>query len=82
MAAYEKLAEEVITPSSAGLTSAEAAAQLEKFGRNEVLEEKEPLWRMFAMQFVGTMPLMVSRDSPPPLPPPHTHECIDRSCPP
>lgn len=42
-----------------GLTSAQAAAQLEKWGRNEIPEEKEPLWRMFAMQFVGTMPAMI-----------------------
>ena len=42
-----------------GLTSAQAAAQQAKWGRNEIPEEKEPLWRMFAMQFVGTMPAMI-----------------------
>lgn len=33
-----------------GLTEAEAAERLLKFGRNEIPEEKEPLWKMFAMQ--------------------------------
>jgi H+-transporting ATPase len=42
-----------------GLSSAQAAAQIEKWGKNEIPEEKEPLWRMFAMQFVGTMPAMI-----------------------
>lgn len=32
-----------------GLTSAQAAAQQAKWGRNEIPEEKEPLWRMFAI---------------------------------
>ena len=48
-----------LIPSSKGLTTAEAQAQTIKWGRNEIPEEKEPLWRMFAMQFVGTLPAMV-----------------------
>ncbi|EOD12285.1 hypothetical protein EMIHUDRAFT_76716, partial [Emiliania huxleyi CCMP1516] len=48
-----------LIPSSKGLTTAEAQAQTIKWGRNEIPEEKEPLWRMFAMQFVGTMPAMI-----------------------
>jgi H+-transporting ATPase len=30
-----------------------------KWGKNEIPEDKEPLWKMFAMQFVGTMPAMI-----------------------
>ena len=45
--------------SSAGHTTASAAAAQAKWGKNEIPEEKEPLWRMFAMQFVGTMPAMI-----------------------
>lgn len=33
-----------------GLTETEASDRLVKFGRNEIPEEKEPLWKMFAMQ--------------------------------
>ena len=59
-ARYETLQEdEVIVPSSKGHTDASAAAMMKKWGKNEIPEEKEPLWRMFAMQFVGTMPAMV-----------------------
>merc|ERR1719183_1344950 len=32
---------------------------MKKWGKNEIPEEKEPLWKMFAMQFVGTMPAMI-----------------------
>ena len=74
MAEYQPLNEEVPAPSGVkrsnseavlsafggkGLTSAQAADQLAKWGRNEIPEEKEPLWRMFVMQFVGTMPAMI-----------------------
>jgi len=61
MATYKPLQEglEELVISDEGLTSAEAAARLEKYGKNEIPEEKEPLWRMFAMQFVGTMPAMI-----------------------
>jgi len=61
MTTYKPLQEglEELVISDEGLTSAEAAARLEKYGRNEIPEEKEPLWRMFAMQFVGTMPAMI-----------------------
>ena len=59
-ARYETLQEdEVIVPSSKGHTTASAAAMMKKWGKNEIPEEKEPLWKMFAMQFVGTMPAMV-----------------------
>ena len=59
-ARYETLQEdEVIVPSSKGHTDASAAAMMKKWGKNEIPEEKEPLWRMFAMQFVGTVPAMV-----------------------
>ena len=47
------------TPTTLGLTTAEAMEQLKVWGKNEIPEEKEPLWRLFAMQFVGTMPAMV-----------------------
>ena len=59
-ARYETLQEdEVIVPSGKGHTDASAAAAMEKWGKNEIPEEKEPLWKMFVMQFVGTMPAMV-----------------------
>jgi len=58
---YEPLIDENtgLVMSSKGLTSAEATAAQLKWGKNEIPEEKEPLWRMFAMQFVGTMPAMI-----------------------
>merc|ERR1719478_255425 len=58
---YIKLEEPKAEPtySNKGLTAAEAAAATIKWGKNEIPEEKEPLWRMFAMQFVGTMPAMI-----------------------
>ena len=63
-ARYETLQEdEVIVPSSKGHTTASAEAMLQKWGKNEIPEEKEPLWKMFAMQFVGTMPAMVRHAS-------------------
>ena len=59
-ARYETLEEdEVIVPSGKGHTTASAAAAMVKWGKNEIPEEKEPLWKMFVMQFVGTMPAMV-----------------------
>ena len=59
-ARYETLQEdEVIVPSGKGHTTASAAAAMVKWGKNEIPEEKEPLWKMFLMQFVGTMPAMV-----------------------
>ena len=59
-ARYETLQEdEVIVPNGKGHTTASAAAQQIKWGKNEIPEEKEPLWKMFLMQFVGTMPAMV-----------------------
>ena len=59
-ARYETLQEdEVIVPNGKGHTTASAAAQQIKWGKNEIPEEKEPLWKMFLMQFVGTMPAMI-----------------------
>jgi len=62
---YQKM-EEGMAPScnisltsTDGLTSEEAARRLELYGRNEVPEDKEPLWKMFAKQFMGTMPMMI-----------------------
>merc|ERR1740138_472849 len=55
---YQPLSE-VHHNGAAGLSSEEAAMATEKWGKNEIPEEKEPLWRMFAMQFVGTMPAMI-----------------------
>jgi len=61
MSGYQPLREEAAEPvySSKGHTSREAAAAQEKWGKNEIPEEKEPLWKLFAMQFVGTMPAMI-----------------------
>lgn len=39
-----------------GLSTVEARARLEKYGRNQVPLEEEPLWKVFARQFMGTMP--------------------------
>ena len=59
-ARYETLQEEeVIVPNGKGHTTASAEAAMLKWGKNEIPEEKEPLWKMFVMQFVGTMPAMV-----------------------
>ena len=92
-ARYETLQEdEVIVPSSKGHTDASAAAMMKKWGKNEIPEEKEPLWKMFAMQFVGTMPAMVRMRPAPPtthrVAMPHTARCpastvgaqVSRSC--
>ena len=92
-ARYETLQEdEVIVPSSKGHTTASAAAMMKKWGKNEIPEEKEPLWKMFAMQFVGTMPAMVRMRPAPPtthrVAMPHTARCpastvgaqVSRSC--
>ena len=79
-ARYETLQEdEVIVPSGKGHTTASAAAMMKKWGKNEIPEEKEPLWKMFAMQFVGTMPAMVRLRPAPPtthrVAMPHTARC-------
>ena len=42
-----------------GLSSAEAAARLERHGRNEIPEEVTPWYVLFFKQFVGTMPVML-----------------------
>ena len=72
-ARYETLQEEeVIVPSGKGHTDASAQAAMAKWGKNEIPEEKEPLWRMFVMQFVGTMPAMVRHA------PRHSHNASHR----
>jgi len=55
---YSALKEEIVY-SSEGHTTAQAAEAMKKWGKNEIPEEKEPLWKLFAMQFVGTMPAMI-----------------------
>ncbi len=42
-----------------GLTSAEAAILLEKYGYNEIPKISIPLWYIFFIQFTGTMPYML-----------------------
>jgi len=57
---YEALGDDQeLIPNAEGWTTAQAKAMEEKWGLNEIPEEKEPLWRMFAMQFVGAMPAMI-----------------------
>ena len=69
MATYTKVVDEPLVPNLNGWTTAEAEAQRAIWGKNEIPEEKEPLWRMFLMQFVGTMPMTVRSAAPhPPLP--------------
>mmetsp|Transcript_8467 Transcript_8467/g.18971 ORF Transcript_8467/g.18971 Transcript_8467/m.18971 type:complete len:823 (+) Transcript_8467:274-2742(+) len=42
-----------------GLTSAEAAKRLEKYGKNELPEKVTPKWRLFINQFWAPMPIMI-----------------------
>mmetsp|Transcript_45381 Transcript_45381/g.82921 ORF Transcript_45381/g.82921 Transcript_45381/m.82921 type:complete len:933 (-) Transcript_45381:84-2882(-) len=42
-----------------GLTSEKAKEYYEQYGGNFVPEHKEPLWKMFLMQFAGPMPMMI-----------------------
>lgn len=42
-----------------GLSLKEVEARLEKYGKNEIPEKKEPLWLLFGRQFVGPMPFML-----------------------
>ena len=42
-----------------GLSSAEAAAALEKYGRNELPEKKVPKWKIFVNLLIAPMPLMI-----------------------
>ena len=68
---YEALGEDApLVPNTVGLTTAEAAAAQAKWGKNEIPEEKEPLWKLFAMQFVGTLPAMARSAFAPPRPRP------------
>lgn len=42
-----------------GLTTSEAKRMQEKYGLNEVPEDKEPLWKLFIKQFTGPMQIMI-----------------------
>jgi magnesium-transporting ATPase (P-type) len=42
-----------------GLTSAEAAIRLAKYGRNEITEKTTPKWLLFLSQFWAPMPIMI-----------------------
>ena len=60
MGSYVKFQdEEAPIVSGDGWTTEQALEQQAKWGKHEIPEEKEPLWKMFAMQFVGTMPFMI-----------------------
>lgn len=54
---YQPLQEDEAEPvySSKGLTSAEAAAAMEKWGKNEIPEEKEPVRKMFFLSCVNSV---------------------------
>lgn len=58
---YTQLTDETtrVVPNTDGLTDAQALALQQQWGKNEIPEEKEPLWKLFGMQFVGTMPAMI-----------------------
>ena len=61
---FAKSSEEVLktleTDAKRGLTSEEAAARLEKFGKNSLGEEKKvPLWKRFAAQFADAMVIIL-----------------------
>merc|ERR1719401_2339486 len=42
-----------------GYTTEEALKMQEKYGKNEVPEDKEPLWKLFIKQFIGPMQIMI-----------------------
>jgi len=42
-----------------GLSTEEAKRMVERYGLNEVPEEKEPLWKLFVKQFTGPMQIMI-----------------------
>lgn len=42
---------------SQGITSAQAAVLLAKYGPNELVENTKPRWKLFAEQFTGPMPI-------------------------
>jgi H+-transporting ATPase len=46
-------------PTNRGYSSTEAAEMLKKWGKNEIPEEKVPLWYLFGSQFLGPMPMMI-----------------------
>ena len=52
-------AQAVEMPFSDGLSSAEAVSRLATYGRNELLDEAKPAWRLYAEQFVEPMPLVI-----------------------
>ena len=56
----EAVAEALATDPAAGLTATEAAARLERFGPNELVERgRKPAWRLLAEQFANTMILVL-----------------------
>jgi magnesium-transporting ATPase (P-type) len=56
----EAVAAALATDPAAGLTAAEAAARLERFGPNELVERgRKPAWRLLAEQFANTMILVL-----------------------
>ncbi|CEP02089.1 unnamed protein product (mitochondrion) [Plasmodiophora brassicae] len=44
-------------PFSSGLTSAQAAEYLRRYGRNELVEKVKPMWKLFLEQFTAPMPI-------------------------
>jgi magnesium-transporting ATPase (P-type) len=56
----EAVAAALATDPAAGLTATEAAARLERFGPNELVERgRKPAWRLLAEQFANTMILVL-----------------------
>ena len=49
---YTQLTDETtrVVPNTDGLTDAQALALQQQWGKNEIPEEKEPLWKLFGMQ--------------------------------
>jgi len=55
----EEKKEEDFKYNHVGFTSAEAAALLEKYGKNELPEKIIPKWKLFLDQFRAPMPIMI-----------------------
>lgn len=47
------------TDASVGLSSSSYSAALAKHGRNEVVVEATPMWKLFVRQFIGVMQLIL-----------------------
>ena len=56
--------DEVIVPSSKGHTTASAEAMMKKWGKNEIPEEKEPVWRMLSVSLLGSVRLLTPEAHP------------------